>query len=74
MGLITYSTGVALEFDLNDNPDLESIRHALSEVEYTGGFTATALALFLARQVLDPEQSYGARPFQEGIPRLEPDL
>ena len=35
-----------------------------------GGYTATALALTLARLMLDPLESHGARPVSEGIPRV----
>ena len=36
----------------------------------SGGWTATALALDLARLMLDPMAENGARPVSEGIPRV----
>ena len=70
VGLVTYSTGAAIEFDLNDHTSVEDVQEALSTVPYTKGWTATALALALARFMMDPLNDYGARPFQDGIPKV----
>lgn len=67
---MTYSTGAAIEFDLNDHQSLEEVKEAISSVLYTKGWTATALALTLARFMMDPLQDYGARPFEDGIPKV----
>ena len=67
---MTYSTGATIEFDLNDFQTSESVVEALRDIVYTRGWTATALALGLTRFILDPEQSYGARPFSDGIPKV----
>jgi hypothetical protein len=70
VGLVTYSTGAAIEFGLNDFRSVEEIRDALSIVPYTKGWTVTALALTLTRLMMDPLQNYGARPFADGIPKV----
>ena len=70
VGLISFSTGATVEFDLNDHQSVESVREALDEIIYTRGWTATAFALGLTRLMLDPFQSYGARPFENGIPKV----
>lgn len=70
VSLVTYSTGATIEFDLNDFQSTESVVAALGDIIYTRGWTATALALGLTRRILDPEQSYGARPFSDGIPKV----
>ena len=67
---MTYSTGATIEFDLDDNQSLEEVKQAISSVIYTKGWTATALALALARFMMDPLQDYGARPFEDGIPKV----
>ena len=67
---MTYSTGATIRFDLDDHQTLHSLQSAIASVRYTGGYTATALALFLARIVLDPTRDYGARPLSNGIPRI----
>ena len=70
VGLVSYSTGAAIEFDLNEFQMVEDVREAIGEVVYTRGRTATALALALTRFMLDPELAYGARPFLNGIPKV----
>lgn len=67
---MTYSTAASIEFDLNDYQTVEDVQSALDDVLYTKGWTATALALSLARFVLDPLRNYGARPFENGIPKV----
>lgn len=69
-GLVSFSSGATIEFGLNVHQDLQSLQEALDKVRYTGGKTATALALRLARQMMDPGRQYGARPFSEGVPRI----
>lgn len=70
VGLVAYSTGASIEFDLNDFQSGKEVIDALEEVEYTEGWTATALALTLTRFMLDPDRGYGARPFSDGIPKV----
>ena len=67
---MTFSTDATIEFDLDDFHSTESVIEALGGVVYTRGWTATALALALARRMLDPTLSYGARPFSDGIPKV----
>ena len=70
VGLVSYSTGAAIEFDLNEFQNVEDVMEAIGDVVYTRGWTATALALALTRFMLDPELAYGARPFSNGIPKV----
>ena len=70
VGLVSYSTGATIEFDLNDFQTMDDVIEAFGEVVYTRGWTATALALGLTRFMMDPELDYGARPFSNGIPKV----
>lgn len=70
VGLVTYATDATIEFDLNDFQSVEGVIAALRDVIYTKGWTATALALFLTRVMLDPGREYGARPFSDGVPKV----
>lgn len=70
VGLVAYSTEASIEFDLDDFQSEEGVIAALRDVQYTKGWTATALALLLTRHMLDPNRGYGARPFSDGIPKV----
>ena len=70
VGLIPFATTAQVAISLDDHSDQLSLRRALKEVRYTGGYTYTAGALYLARLMLDPSNGYGARPLSRGIPRV----
>ena len=70
VGLITYSSGANVEFNLDDHQTLYALSLALQQVYYRGGWTTTAFALYLAREMLDPTLGYGVRPTEEGVPRV----
>lgn len=68
--MVTFSTSSRIEFPLDRYRDLTSLQDALADIPFRGGWTATAWALFFTRIMLDPYQSYGARPDSEGIPKI----
>ena len=70
IGFITYSSSAAVHFDLNDSYSKSEIQSQILNVGYPGGFSATALGLFEAGVILNPNNSRGARPLDEGIPRV----
>ena len=70
VGLITYSTHAYVRFDLDDYHSKSTILNKISSVYYTGGWTATALGLFQAGVILNPQEMRGARPVSKGIPRV----
>nr|ABX90059.1 hedgling [Amphimedon queenslandica] len=70
VGLITYSTHAYVQFDLNDYHSKSTILNRISRIYYTGGWTATALGLFQAGVILNPQQMRGARPISQGVPRV----
>ena len=70
VGLITYSTHAYVRFDLDDYSSKETIQDKIARIDYPGGWTATALGLFQAGVILNPQQRRGARPLTEGIPRV----
>lgn len=70
VGLVTYSTNARVRFDLNDFSTKSDILNQISNVRYTGGWTATALGLFQAGVILNPTEERGARPIADGIPRV----
>ena len=69
-GLIAYSTREHLEFDLNHHTSLSSLLTGIDSVRYRGGWSATALGLNAARDLLNPQYPFGARPHSEGIPKI----
>jgi hypothetical protein len=70
IGLVTYSTNARVRFDLNDFHTKKDILDRISNIRYPGGWTATALGLFQAGVILNPTQKRGARPIEDGIPRV----
>ena len=70
VGLVAYSTESHEEFDLDRRTTLNSLHRAIDRVDYRGGWTATALALDDARELLDPDRNNGARPDSQGVPKI----
>ena len=70
VGFVAYSTYSYIEFDLDRNTNLNSLLYRIGQVNYRGGWTATALALNTSAYLLDPANNRGARPASEGIPKI----
>ena len=70
IGFVAYSGSAYLEFDLNDYTTLNSLLLRIGSIHYRGGKTSTGRALNLAGLVLNPDLNYGARPDDDGIPKI----
>ena len=70
IGFVAYSSNSHLEFDLSDYTTLSSLTTRIGNVNYRGGGTRTGRALNLAGNVLNPDLNYGARPDDDGIPKI----
>ena len=70
VGFVAYSTDSHIEFDLDEHTDLDSLQQAIDDIDYRGGWTATALALNDTRKLLDPSLNNGARADSEGVPKI----
>ena len=70
VGFVGYSSNPRLEFDLDDHTTLTSLTTRIGNVRYTGGGTRTGRALNVANNVLNPALNNGARPDEEGIPKI----
>lgn len=70
VGFVAYQTRAYREFDLNDYTTLSSLTTRIGNVDYRGGGTRTGRALNEARTLLNPSNSYGARPDSDGIPKI----
>ena len=70
IGFVSYSEYAYLEFDLNDYTTLNSLLLRIGNIYYTGGSTSTGRALNLAGNVLNPDLNHGARPDDDGIPKI----
>lgn len=70
VGLITYSTFAHVRFDLDDISSKQEMQNLISHISYPGGYTATALGLFQAGVILNPNEYRGARPLSDGVPRI----
>ena len=70
VGFVGYSSNPRLQFDLDDYTTLNSLTTRIGNVAYTGGGTRTGRALNLARDVMNPAFNRGARPDDEGIPKI----
>ncbi|CAI8034915.1 Protocadherin Fat 4, partial [Geodia barretti] len=70
VGFVAYSRRSHVEFDLNDFTTAESLAVRISNINYRGGATATALALNDTAFLLNPDSNRGARPTSRGIPKV----
>ena len=70
VSLVAFSSYAHVEFFLHDYTTLPQLQEAISEVNYRGGRTSTAIALNFTRIILNSSQPYGARPNNEGIPKI----
>lgn len=70
VGLVTFATDTRIHFDLDDITSKELIKHRISRVPYTGGWTITKNALLAAGNILNPANGRGARPLSQGVPRV----
>ena len=70
VGFVAYSTNAHVEFLLDDHTTLPQLQNAISNIDYRGGWTATAIALNFTRILLNPASPYGARPNSDGIPKI----
>ena len=61
VGMIAYDHRIKLEFDLDDYSNINDLKHALDNVKYTEGSTATGEALKRARKLFNPNSNEGAR-------------
>ena len=66
VGVIIFSTGASVQFNLDTYSDRESLTDAVNAIQYTGGGTNTASALNL----LASNGFIGARPESEAVPRV----
>lgn len=70
VGFVAFSTNSHIEFNLNAHRNLDSLMRAINDVNYRGGYTATALALNDTRRLLNPSNNFGARSNSEGVPKI----
>lgn len=70
VGLVAFSTQSHIEFNLKTHTSEAALAAAIEAVNYRRGWTATALALNDSRLLLDPTTDNGARPVNEGIPKI----
>ena len=70
VGFVTYSTSAHIEFDLDRYTSADSLTNMIKQINFRGGWTATALGLNDAAILLDPSSNRGARPASEGIPKI----
>ena len=68
VGLIIFASSAAVQFSLNTHQDNSSLLQAIAAVPFTGGGTNTADALNTV--ISEFSTVNGARPLQEGIPRV----
>ena len=72
VGVISFSTGARAEFWLGEHLTNQAVDTAIGALPYRGGWTQTAIALYLARLVFLDHNLHisGARPVTAGIPRV----
>ena len=68
VGLINFASSATVQFSLNTHQDSSSLLQAIAIVPFTGGGTNTAAALTTLLSEFSTVN--GARPLQEGIPRV----
>ena len=68
VGMVVFGSSSRVEFHLNTYHDNSSLLQAIANVQYTGGGTNTPAGLTTLLSEFSPV--YGARPLQEGIPRV----
>ena len=68
VGLINFASSAGVQFSLNTHQDISSLLQAIASVPFTSGGTNTAAALTTLLSELSTVN--GARPLQEGIPRV----
>lgn len=69
VGMVTFSTSSRVEFDLLSASNSQELEELVDDVRYRGGYTATALALFLTKQLFSANTT-GVRPLSAGVPRV----
>ena len=70
VAMISFSSDANVVFDFDDYSTSQQLRRAIREMNYSGGYTFTALALDLATELFNDSSSSGARPLSAGIPRV----
>ena len=68
VGLINFASSAGVQFSLNMHQDISSLLQAIASVPFTSGGTNTAAAL--TTLLSEFSTANGARPLQEGIPRV----
>ena len=68
VGLLNFASSPRIEFHLNTHQDNSSLVRAIANIPYTSGGTNTAAALTTLLSEFSTVN--GARPLQEGIPRV----
>ena len=66
VGVIVFNYNAQVQFNLNTYSDRTSLMSAVNNIPYSGGGTNTADALYL----LASQGFVGARPEEEGVPRV----
>ena len=69
VGMVTFSTRSRVEFDLLSASNSQQLEDLVEDVQYRGGYTATALALLHTR-LLFSANTTGVRPLSDGVPRV----
>ena len=70
VAMVSFSSGANVEFDFGDYSTLQELQRAIRGINYSGGYTFTALALDLAKELFNDSSSSGARPLTAGVPRV----
>ena len=70
VGFVSFASSSRISFDLNAHRTLSGLQYAIRHIGYSGGSTATALALNNTRDLLNPANNRGARHSSEGIPKI----
>ena len=70
ISVISFSNDASLEFKFDQHSTFRRLRRAIRRINYSGGYTRTALALDLAAEQFNDPADSGARPASAGIPRV----
>ena len=70
VGFVAFSRYSHIEFELDEYTSAESLANRISNINYRGGATATALGLNDTSLLLNPINNRGARSTSEGVPKV----
>lgn len=69
VAVITFSTAVTINFDLDDHLSNTDVRAAIDTIDYPARATRTSLGLNAARTSIFNSVSSGMRPDTSSVPR-----